>query len=275
MNGSCGNCSTSGPQPLNCNPTASQVPWDGGSLCTGFSGEGSVVDAVQDVANAVCALSLSLTPGVIPVNTDGVTLINVTSACFAATNGDLLTEWMNEAQGYICGLLTTVADFDFTQPITFNTTGGSVTSNGTFTQVFSKAIVANTLNQNEEYLMIETWVTQDTALSTNSGYRILWGGTPLVTWDMSLAAANGWPIIHRKDITILTRKGLNILSTDWHGFYKSDHNVPRVAQAEYDIESDLGGVDFTVSNVLEVEARKTVGTISLDRIRITKVVIPY
>lgn len=256
----CSNCGDTGRNPFECPALTSDVTWDGGALCTGFS-SGDLNDALQHLATEICTLQTSVSA--VSVVSDDVTLSTLAGSCFTVTTGGTLTDWVDEAESKICTLITDLAALDLTEPFYFDATGGTVTGSGTYVVIDTIAVPANTLNANGEYLQIEIFATADLTPTAACSYKVTFAGVNAAIFDMQTTLT----YYGRNDVITFTRKSSNTLCVDWHGMAKRNKGVP---SCDFEVESDISPVDFTVSNNITIEALKTTGTFTLVRTRILK-----
>jgi len=262
---SCNNCSTSGNATFDCPSVTSDVTWDGGALCTGFS-EGDLNEAIQSVADAICDLQTTVAAG-IAVTTDDVTLSTMAGSCFTITTAGQLTDWMDEAELKICTLITDVGAFDFTEPIDFNNTPVTITNQVGYQTLDTITIAANTLNENNEYLDVEFFLSTDAGTSTNSLVKITFGGVDAAIWNLMGTTITPLQKTGLRASVRLTRLTSNTLCVDWNGVYKVGKNYP---QPDYGLESNITPLDFTISNAITVQGYKNTGTMTYSRGRTTK-----
>jgi hypothetical protein len=263
----CNTCSTSGPQPLNCNPTATQVPWDGGALCTGFSGNGSVVDAIQDVANAVCALSGSSFS--LPIDDTDVNLTG-SPICITPTPPNVtVADWILNMETDYCALKTAFNALDFTEPVDFNNTPVALTNAAVYGVLDTITIPKNTLNATGEYLEVEVFISTDSVATANSKFKLTFAGTDAVVFDLLYGTIMK---VAAKATVKLTRLTSSILCVDWEGIFKvlKASSPLAAANSTFGLESNVTGLDFTVSNNITIEGLKTTGVITMSRSRTTK-----
>ena len=268
---SCGNCSTSGGQPINCTPTATQVLWDGGSLCTGFDGNGSVVDAVQDVATAVCNLAqnqLSL-----PIPDTEVTISGQISGCIPTAAN--LKLWETAIETNLCALNTAVSGLRFTQPLFFDNVQHPTSLTGTVYEVLEKyTLPANSLFIDGDYVTVETEMSTNLVGSVLGAvmYKITFGGQDAKIFTLN-GGVGGQAYVYRGDTFKLTRFGTSKLAIDWKSVIQGYHSNQR---AEGSLEVSLSGLNFAASNDIQICAYSNAASyhVSLNQCRITKVVQP-
>lgn len=166
---SCNNCSTSGSGNGECPTKASEIIWDGSSLCNGVS-PADVVEAIQSVATSLCNLGTAFSG--FTADTDNITLINLSSDCFTATDADTLTTWINEAQGYICQLITDVAAINSNSVLIYDYADESIIDEATQTNIKTYSIPANTFITIGDCLHVEIYAN-NTDDPTDTSARVL------------------------------------------------------------------------------------------------------
>ncbi len=268
MANNCNNCSDTGSSAYDCPALTSDITWDGGATCTGFF-EGNLNDVLQHLAGEICTLQTDL--AAVAVASDDVTLSTLAGSCFTVTTGGTLTAWIDEAESKICTLITDVAALDLTKPFDFNNTPVAITNQAAYTTLDTITIAANTLNTNNEYLVVEFFLTADLAVTANSYCKLSFAAVDAVIWNLeSIAPAiqNYMTGIYAK--VKLTRLSTNTLCVDWEATYKPASRAPI---ADYGVESNITPLDFTISNNILIQGLKTTGVMTYTRGRTTKFAI--
>lgn len=264
----CTNCSDSGSSQLNCPNYSGDVTWNGGALCTGFS-SGDLNDALQHLANQICDINTTIAAG-IAATSDDITLSTLAGSCFTATTGSLLTAWIDEAEAKICALITLTTAYDFTEPVDVNNTPVTVTNQVAYQTLDTITIPANTLNENNEYLEVDLFVSTSVGATANSLLKITFAGVDAVIWNMLGTVDNPGNKAGLRATVRFTRLTSNTLAVDWNGVFKQDKNIP---VSDYGIEANITPLDFTVSNAITIEGHRDTGTMTMSRTTTTKYVL--
>lgn len=178
-----------------------------------------------------------------------------------------MTDWIDEAEDKICTLITDLAALDLTEPMDFNDTPVAAVSQVAYQTLDTITVAANTLDANNEYLVVEFFVTADTTATANCKCKITFAGADAVIWDLMASATLPNDKTGLAARVVLTRKTSNTLCVDWTGTYLCNKNIP---QCSYGVASNLTPLDFTVSNDITIQGLKDTGTITMVRSRTTK-----
>lgn len=261
----CNNCSDTNSGSGVCPTLASKILWDGGALCNGIS-PNDVAEAVQAIATSLCNLGVQFNS--FTGNTDDVELINLNDDCFTATDGDSLTDWINEAQTKLCGLITTVSAINSDSVLIYDDVNDSITDESTQTNIKTYSIPANTFTANGDYLHLELYAenTDDTSVtdlrflilkinSTNAVAQILdqRPSTTKVKWNIYITRG-------KSDQLDFDGETMSILGNGGIGGYKT---IPAVY-------GSMTGLTFTNAIPLLIEGIQKKGTLMVNRVRLTK-----
>lgn len=257
MSNVCSSCGSTGGLSQTCATKLSQIVWDGGSMCNGYSGT-SVIDAILSLSQSICNLNTEFTS--FAVTSDDVT--------YTTTSADLTTTLDGMATD-ISTLQTDIASLDGTLVLHYDKTTVNYNSAGTTTFGTLKTLTlpANTFNADDEYLVVEGFVYIPIDDTSDAKLRITLDGQPILLYYLNNANNVKMPTIAVRFFAIPVRKGTGITLGDYHGYaYKNLQSyLPFYGEL-----TPTAGLNFANALTLVVEGYNITGNISCNMFRVTK-----
>lgn len=260
MSNVCSSCGSTGGLSQTCATKLSQIVWDGGSMCNGYSGT-SVIDAILSLSQSICNLNTEFTS--FAVTSDDVTY---------TTTSAVLTGVLDTALAAITALQSDIATLDGTLVLKHDNVVSTYDSAGTTTygDLKSYTVPADTFNATDEYLLIELHIrTAYSGTYGNAKFRVTLDSQTIIEQTLSsLAASSKNPVEDVRVFVIPIRVSSSATNGDYHGYSKKPGQYP---VPMYGFLTATAGLTFTGTLPLKVQGYNTTGVVACDLIRVTKV----
>lgn len=258
MSNTCNSCGSTGGLSRTCATKLSEITWDGGSTCNGLSGT-NPVDIILGLAQSICNLDTEWSAFV--VDSDDITY-TTTSTVLTTVIDSILTD--------VTTLQADIAALDGTLVLEYDNSVDTYDSSGTtnYGDLKTFSIPADTLNADDEYLLIEIHTRTDHTgtLYGNAKLQITIDGQSILTKDLTSSfQKNG--IRYSRIFAIPVRVSSSATNGDYHGYFTKVGQTPYV---DYGTLTATTGLSFGSSMDLKIRAYNTTGVVSCDLLRVTK-----